>query len=122
MEMFRILLCFRDGKNLQFCYKSEQSAAIAFAAIPAKTGPFQVVSFTDDYGNAAMVNASDISAAVKTNVNDDLHAQTDLQILQAHNEIWREKKMENDPTISAAMKRMQVRQQLGNGAAPPFRM
>lgn len=121
MDLFRILLCFRDGKNLQFCFKSEANCQKAFALLTQPPMPDMVpgkvvamvmpadVVFADDYGNTAKVVIGDLSCVVHTDVNQDLHSQTDLQILQAHNEVWREKKMENDPIIREAMKRMQAR-------------
>lgn len=128
-DLYRVLLCFRDGKNLQFCYKSEATSLKAWQALTQPVmetmsvarGAGEIgilntpndVIFTDDYGNTAKVILGDLSGVVHTNVNADLHAQTDLEIIQAHNQIYREKKMEADPLIREAVKRMQARQQLG---------
>lgn len=130
-DLYRVLLCFRDGKNLQFCFKSEATSEVFYQAMKPAAPPMIMPDMSsvgglsgrgvvplpaeakDDYGNIATVVLSDISAVVRTNVNADLHAQTDLQIVQAHNEIYKEKKMESDPTIREAIKRMQARAQLG---------
>lgn len=108
MDLFRILLCFRDGKNLQFCFKSEANCRAAYDVLKSGTSAMleigsKRVEFTDDYGNTCEVDRTMLAAVCRTDVSKDLAANQDLQILQAHGQVKLNNRMAADPLLKAAM-------------------
>lgn len=129
MDLYRVLLCFRDGKNLAFMYRSEATSQAAFSSLTQPVAePMSVargagqisllkmpddVVIADDYGNHAKVTIADLSAVVHTHVNEDLNAQQDLSLLQAHGQVKLNNRVAADPMLKAAMAMQQMNGRAG---------
>jgi hypothetical protein len=85
---------------------------------PGSTVPVYAThaSITDDYGNKARVDIREISAVVHTHINEDLNANQDLQILQAHANVKLQNRAATDPTLKAAMATQEMLARAANGA------
>lgn len=110
-ELYRVLACFRDGKNLQFMFRSEATSLKAYddlTAPPIITGAAASCRITDDYGNKACIRIDDLSGVVHTHVSEDLNSQQDLAILQAHGQVKLNNRIGADPMLKAAMAMQQM--------------
>jgi len=94
MTLYRILIVYREVPlNLNFFYKSEEAGRKMYEALkwPAgavishmRGGTPNIVEITDDFGNTATIDQLTLSTVVLTDVAQDIRAQAETEILQAH--------------------------------------
>lgn len=102
MELYTLMVLFKDSPhNLRFFFKTNTSAGLAYNTL--KKVPAIVQEFSDDYGNTASIDTTGISAVVRSFVNDDLNAQTELAMLQAHAQAKAQRRAATDPMLKTGI-------------------
>jgi hypothetical protein len=116
-DLYSLLLVFKNSPhNLRFHFKSEASIKAAYEAMKlpplmrieeTETGTSieraaDHVEIEDDYGNRATVDRSQVMCAVSTWVNEDLNAQMEAGLLQAHMQAKAQRRAAADPMLKQA--------------------
>lgn len=99
--MYNLIITIEDSEvQFQLIFKSQESVKAATEEVIKNLKQDSYITITDDYGHTISLSSIRVYAVLLTDVEAELEAQADRQIIQARSQHRLQQRMQTDPVLN----------------------